>query len=103
MVEIRRSSTFDRWLSRLKDSRTRARLLVRLQRLSRGIPGDSKSLGGGISELRFDFGPGYRVYYSRHGGQLILLLCGGDKSSQQHDIETARRIAQEWRRDEFDQ
>lgn len=88
-------------MSKLKDSRTRARLLVRLQRLSQDNPGDARALGGGVSELRFNFGPGYRVYYTRRGDQLVLLLCGGDKSSQQDDIETARRIAQEWRGDEL--
>ena len=97
MVDVVRSSTFDRWLRKLKDRRAAARVLVRVQRLAAGNPGDVKPVGGGISELRIDYGPGYRVYYLHEGDRLILLLCGGDKSSQSADISTAHEIAQQWR------
>ncbi|MFN8045880.1 MAG: type II toxin-antitoxin system RelE/ParE family toxin [Dermatophilaceae bacterium] len=97
MVDVVRSSTFDRWLSKLKDRRAAARVLIRINRLAAGNPGDVKPVGGGISELRIDYGPGYRVYYLREGDRLILLLCGGDKSTQSADIATAHDIAQQWR------
>ena len=100
MVDGVRSSTFDRWLSKLKDRRAAARVLIRINRLAAGNPGDVKPVGGGISELRIDYGPGYRVYYLLDGDRLILLLCGGDKSSQGKDIETAQRLADEWRTDQ---
>lgn len=83
-----------------------ARVLVRIQRLAAGNPGDVKPVGGGISELRIDYGPGYRVYYLcegdylREGDRMILLLCGGDKSSQSADIATAHDIARQWRNDQ---
>ncbi len=91
------SATFDRWLRKLKDRTAAARVLIRIDRLSIGNPGDVKPVGHAISELRIDYGPGYRVYYLRHGQQLILLLCGGDKTTQQADIATAQRIANDWR------
>ncbi|WP_404352977.1 type II toxin-antitoxin system RelE/ParE family toxin [Phycicoccus jejuensis] len=97
MVDVVRSSTFDRWLRKLKDRRAAARVLVRVQRLAAGNPGDVKPVGGGISELRIDYGPGYRVYYLHEGDRLILLLCGGDKSSQSADIANAHEIARQWR------
>lgn len=100
MVEVVKSATFDRWVRKLKDRRAVARVLVRIDRLAAGNPGDVKPVGGGISELRIDHGPGYRVYYLQDGPRLILLLCGGDKSSQDRDIEQAHRIAEEWRSDE---
>ncbi|MFW6598951.1 type II toxin-antitoxin system RelE/ParE family toxin [Propionibacteriaceae bacterium Y2011] len=95
-MEIVKSATFDRWLRNLKDRRAAARVLVRVDRLAAGNPGDVKPVGGGVSELRIDHGPGYRVYYRQDGQRLLLLLCGGDKSTQQRDIERAHRIAQEW-------
>ncbi len=98
MVEVVRSSTFDRWLTKLKDRRAAARILVRLTRLAAGNAGDVRPVGGGLSELRINYGPGYRVYYLHQGQRLILLLCGGDKSTQTGDIETAHRIADEWRK-----
>ena len=73
---------------------------MRIDRLAAGNPGDVKPVGSGISELRIDYGPGYRVYYLREGQRLIVLLCGGDKSSQQRDIEEAKRIAADWKSDE---
>ena len=100
MVDVVRSSTFERWLRNLKDRRAAARVLVRIQRLAAGNPGDVKPVGGGISELRIDYGPGYRVYYLREGDRMILLLCGGDKSSQSADIATAHDIARQWRTDQ---
>ena len=100
MVEVVKSATFDRWLRRLKDRRAAARVQVRIDRLAAGNPGDVKPVGSGISELRIDYGPGYRAYYLQEGQRLILLLCGGDKSSQQKDIEEAKRIAADWKSDE---
>jgi putative addiction module killer protein len=100
MVEVVKSATFDRWVRKLKDRRAAARVLVRIDRLAAGNSGDVKPVGGGISELRIDHGPGYRVYYLQDGPRLILLLCGGDKSSQDRDIEQAHRIAEKWRNDE---
>jgi putative addiction module killer protein len=100
VVEIVKSATFDRWLRKLKDRRAAARVLDRIVRLADGNPGDVKPVGGGVSELRIDYGPGYRVYYLRRGNRVILLLCGGDKSSQQRDIETAKQIATTWSDDE---
>ncbi len=94
-VEILRSETFDRWLTKLKDRRAVARILVRIDRLAVGNSGDAKSVGG-VSELRIDYGPGYRVYFAQRDQTLILLLCGGDKSTQSNDISTAQRIASEW-------
>ncbi len=102
MVEIVKSATFDRWLRKLKDRRVTARVLVRIDRLASGNPGDVQPVGGGISELRIDYGPGYRVYYLQDGPRLIVLLCGGDKSSQDRDIKEAHRIAKEWKNDEQD-
>lgn len=99
MVEVLRTAIFDRWLSKLKDRRAVARILVRIDRLAIGNPGDVKSVGGGVSELRIDYGPGYRVYFAQRGQQLVLLLCGGNKSTQSRDISTAQRIAAEWRND----
>jgi putative addiction module killer protein len=95
MISVVRSGAFDRWLRKLKDRRAAARVLVRIDRLAAGNPGDVKPVGGGISELRIDYGPGYRVYYAQEGDTLILLLCGGDKSSQDGDVKAAQRIAKE--------
>ena len=97
-VEVVRSATFDRWLTKPKDRRAAARVLVRLTRLAAGNPGDVRPVGAGVSEIRIDYGPGHRVYYLQEGQQLILLLCSGDKSTQADDIKTAHRIAEQWRR-----
>tara|TARA_R110002096_G_C14367410_1_gene704550 strand:+ start:204 stop:500 length:297 start_codon:yes stop_codon:yes gene_type:complete len=94
MLEIRRTDVFGRWLDNLKDVRGRARILARLERLAEGHRGDTKPLREGISELRIDVGPGYRVYFTKRGRSLILLLCGGDKGTQKRDIERAIRLAQ---------
>lgn len=97
MVEVVKSATFDRWVRRLKDRRAAARVQVRIDRLATGNPGDARSVGGGVLELRIDYGPGYRIYYLQEGQRLVVLLCGGDKSSQARDIEQARGIAKQWR------
>ena len=97
MIEFRQTETFRRWRARLKDERARAMIASRLDRLAFGNAGDVKPVGQGISELRIDYGPGFRVYFTRHGKEIIILLCGGDKSSQAKDIETAKRLAKEWR------
>ncbi|MDR1231035.1 MAG: type II toxin-antitoxin system RelE/ParE family toxin [Spirochaetaceae bacterium] len=93
MKTIWRSSVFDKWLDALKDVRGKASILVRIKRLAAGNPGDARPVGNGISELRFFFGPGYRVYYKDTGRELILLLCGGNKSTQEEDIARAKEIA----------
>ncbi len=100
MVEVVKSATFDRWLRRLKDRRAAARVLIRVNRLAAGNAGDAKPVGHGVCELRIDYGPGYRVYYLSEGNRLILLLTGGDKSSQETDIRTAHQIAAAWRTQE---
>jgi putative addiction module killer protein len=97
MVEIVTSATFDRWLLGLRDPRGKARVLARVERLAGGFLGDVQPVGQGISELRIHFGPGYRVYFMQRGQTLILILAGGDKSSQDRDIARAKAIANDWR------
>ena len=97
MIEVRRTDEFARWLKRLKDSNAKSRINLRIRRTSlTGNLGDCKSVGGGVSELRLDFGPGYRLYFSQRGNEIILLLIGGDKSSQQRDIEKARELNEQY-------
>ena len=93
MIRIRKSETFGRWLDGLLDIKARARVLARIERLAGGNPGDVEPVGEGVSEMRIDYGPGYRVYFKRHGRELIILLAGGDKSSQDQDIKAALRLA----------
>jgi putative addiction module killer protein len=93
MIEIRKTEIFANWIDGLQDIRARARILVRIERLAAGNPGDVKAVGEGVSELRIDYGPGYRVYYKKQGQKLIILLAGGDKSTQSKDIKTALRLA----------
>jgi putative addiction module killer protein len=93
MLEIRKTEIFAKWLDGLHDIRTRARILVRIERLAAGNPGDVKSVGEGVSELRIDYGPGYRVYYKKQGQKVVILLAGGDKSTQAKDIKTALHLA----------
>ena len=93
MTELIRSATFDRWLSGLRDRRAVARIAARLDRLAGGNPGDAQPVGDGVSELRINYGPGYRVYFIQRGPVLIILLCGGDKGSQARDIRKARMMA----------
>ena len=92
MFEIRKTEIFAKWLDGLHDIRARARILVRIERLTAGNPGDVKSVGEGVSELRIDYGPGYRVYYKKQGQKVVILLAGGDKSTQARDIKTALRL-----------
>jgi len=94
MFDIRKTDEFERWFSRLRDHRAKARITLRIRRLSLGNPGDVKPVGGGVSELRIDVGPGYRVYFVRCGQSIIVLLAGGDKSTQQKDIAKARDLAE---------
>jgi putative addiction module killer protein len=92
-MKIRKTSVYKKWINGLRDSRARYRILIRIRRLEEGNPGDVKSAGEGISEMRIDYGPGYRVYYKNIGNEIIILLCGGDKRTQQADIAEAKRIA----------
>ena len=93
MVEVRKTDVFARWLDALSDTQARARVQVRIERLIAGNPGDVAPVGEGVSELRIDFGPGYRVYFKKRGRELILLLAGGNKSTQARDIKAALRLA----------
>jgi putative addiction module killer protein len=93
IIEVRQTDVFSEWLDKLRDERARAKIIVRVRRLSLGNFGDVKQVGEGVGELRVDYGPGYRVYFARHGAQLIVLLCGGDKSSQVSDIKSAKAMA----------
>ncbi|MBT1072977.1 type II toxin-antitoxin system RelE/ParE family toxin [Pelotalea chapellei] len=94
MIEIRKTELFAAWLDNLRDIQAKARVLVRIERLASGNAGDVKPVGEGVSEMRIDYGPGYRVYFIRRGSELIILLAGGDKSSQSRDIKAAIRLAQ---------
>jgi len=94
MVDIQKTELFAKWLDKLHDIRARARILVRVKRLTAGNPGDVKPVGEGVSELRINYGPGYRVYYKQFGESIIILLAGGDKRTQTKDIKTAIRLAQ---------
>ena len=93
MFEIRKTKTFAKWLDGLRDMRARARVQVRIERLGTGNAGDAKSVGEGVSEMRIDYGPGYRVYFIKRGSEVILLLAGGDTRTQDADIRTALRLA----------
>jgi putative addiction module killer protein len=93
MVEIRKTQIFAQWIDTLRDLRARARIQARIERLAMGNAGDVKPVGEGVSELRIDYGPGYRVYFKKHRQTLILLLVGGDKSSQTRDIKRALSLA----------
>ncbi|RCW83725.1 type II toxin-antitoxin system RelE/ParE family toxin [Phyllobacterium bourgognense] len=95
MIEIRQTIEFSHWITKLKDQNAVARIQIRIRRLSLGNPGDVKPVGGGISEIRIDYGPGYRIYYHQRGLVLVLLLCGGDKSTQSTDIARAKSLAKE--------
>jgi len=93
VIEIRQTETYANWFSSLRDRKARARIDVRIRRLSLGNPGDVKPIGGGVSELRIDYGPGYRVYFVQRGVTVILLLAGGDKRTQDRDIKKALELA----------
>lgn len=95
-MRVEKTDEYREWLDALKDRTGRARILVRVDRLIEGNPGQHRDLTDGVSELKIDFGPGYRVYYTRRGTRLLLLLAGGDKSTQQKDITTAIKLAKEF-------
>ena len=97
MIKLLRSEELDRWLRKLRDERAAARIQARLLRLSLGNAGDAKPVGEGVSEMRIDYGPGYRIYFKRRGEEVILLLVGGDKSTQDADIKLAKTIAADWK------
>ncbi|MDR2244187.1 MAG: type II toxin-antitoxin system RelE/ParE family toxin [Burkholderiales bacterium] len=97
MLKLIESSVFEAWMLKLRDVRARALIATRLRRLKEGNAGDVKPVGEGLSELRIDYGPGYRVYFMRRGIEIIILLCGEDKSTQEADIKAAKLIAKEWR------
>ena len=96
MVELKQTETFRKWWTKLKDERARGVIFARLDRLAYGHTGDVEPVGEGVSELRIHYGPGYRVYFQKRGSLIAVLLCGGDKSSQNKDIKTAKRLAKEW-------
>jgi putative addiction module killer protein len=95
MIEIRQTEAYARWFKRLRDRQVRGRINMRIRRLSLGNPGDVKPVGEGVSELRINYGPGYRVYFVQRGQTLIILLAGGDKQTQDRDIQTALKLAKE--------
>lgn len=97
MLSIRETAVFRDWLEGLRDKRAASRITIRVSRVADGNLGDVKPVGDGVSEMRISYGPGYRVYFIKRDGLLIVLLCGGDKSSQQRDIVQAKRLAKEWK------
>ncbi|KPW08439.1 type II toxin-antitoxin system RelE/ParE family toxin [Pseudomonas syringae pv. tagetis] len=99
MTTIKQTSTYMAWERRLKDQKAKAAIAARIFRVANGLMGDVSPVGQGVSELRIHVGPGYRVYFQQRGDELILLLCGGDKSSQSRDIETAKKLADQWRQE----
>ena len=92
-MEIRATDAYSRWFRRLRDREAQSRIANRVRRLSEGNPGDVAPVGGGVSEMRINYGPGYRVYYVQRGQELIILLAGGDKDTQPQDIDRARHLA----------
>ena len=92
-MQIIKSNEYEAWENALRDERAHARINARIRRLGLGNPGDAKSVGGGVCEMRIDYGPGYRVYYTRRGMEIVVLLVGGDKSTQRRDIARAKEIA----------
>jgi putative addiction module killer protein len=95
MFEIQKTDEFDEWLSKLADQKAQAKIASRIERLGLGNPGDVKPVGEGVSEMRVPYGPGYRVYFKKTDKTIVLLLCGGDKSTQQKDIKRAKEMAAE--------
>ncbi|MCY3823440.1 MAG: type II toxin-antitoxin system RelE/ParE family toxin [Nitrospinae bacterium] len=95
MIEVRQTDQYARWFEKLRDKRAKARINTRIRRLSLGNPGDVRAVGYGVSELRIDYGPGYRIYFVQRGQSVVILLAGGDKSTQARDILRARNLARE--------
>ena len=95
MIEIRKTDLFAHWLDDLSDIQARARVQIRIERLAAGNPGDVEPVGEGVSELRINYGPGYRVYFKQSGRELIILLAGGDKRTQTKDVKRALRLARD--------
>lgn len=93
MIRIRKTDIFAKWLDSMRDIRARARVMVRIERLAAGNPGDVKPVGEGVSEMRINYGPGYRIYYKQQGNEVVVLLAGGDKRTQVKDIKAALRLA----------
>ena len=96
MIELKQTETFRKWRTRLKDERARILVASRLDRLAFGLAGDVEPVGQGVSELRIHHGPGYRIYFQKRGSTIIVLLCGGDESTQAKDIKAAKRLAEAW-------
>jgi putative addiction module killer protein len=96
MITIKQSALFLKWQKKLRDNKAKALIAARIFRLANGLAGDVEPVGEGISELKIHSGPGYRVYYKQHGNEIIILLCGGDKSTQSSDIKMAKKLAKEW-------
>lgn len=96
MFQLRQTETFRRWERRLRDQKARAMIAARLFRLANGLAGDVAPVGEGVSELRIHYGPGYRIYFRRRGQEILILLCGGDKSTQERDIAVAKKLAEQW-------
>jgi putative addiction module killer protein len=99
-MKMRESSVYKKWMRNLRDERARHRINSRIERLKQGNPGDVKPAGEGVSEMRIDYGTGYRVYYKDTGKEIIILLCGGDKATQDEDIKQAKKIAAVFNPDE---
>mgnify|MGYP000562420117 FL=1 len=95
MIEVRQTAVFTTWLGKLRDMNARIRIVARIRRMEAGNPGDWKSVGDGVNEMRVDWGPGYRVYYVHRGEEIVILLCGGDKRTQEADIQKAKELAEE--------
>lgn len=96
-MQVVRTDEFAEWLTNLRDRQGRAKILSRIDQLEEGNPGVTRSVGSGLSEMKIDFGPGYRVYYIHRGEEIVILLCGGDKSTQERDIERAKTLARRWK------
>ena len=94
MKTVKQTQNYSKWYNKLKDTVAKSRIAVRIRRMQFGNFGDAKPVGAGVFELRFDFGPGYRVYYTERNGEIVVLLAGGDKSTQQQDIEKAKHLAE---------
>ncbi|WP_105404954.1 type II toxin-antitoxin system RelE/ParE family toxin [Neorhizobium sp. T7_12] len=95
MIEVRKTATFSKWFSELRDHNARMRIVTRIRRMEIGNLGDVKPVGEGVSEARITYGPGYRLYFIQQGQEIIILLCGGDKSTQSRDIASAKQMAKE--------